>query len=154
MGVFERNGGTLKDLITFISRHLFINRQSRATFDTTETRREFGPIIVDFNAIQTKVNLKYDTLQKAIVMQFGSRLGEDISDFFSQVSKARSDLEQQSLEVATTAEAVTFITYVQGNRLLVVSFKLTCWLFWAMCVACRVALVLNRIFKYAPCPLI
>ena len=93
------------------------NRQSRATFDTTETRREFGPIIVDFNAIQTKVNLKYDTLQKAIVMQFGSRLGEDISDFFSQVSKARSDLEQQSLEVATTAEAVTFITYVQGKVL-------------------------------------
>ena len=98
--------------------HYLLNysyRQTRATFDTTETRREFGPIIVDFNAIQTKVNLKYDTLQKAIVMQFGSRLGEDISDFFSQVSKARSDLEQQSLEVATTAEAVTFITYVQGK---------------------------------------
>lgn len=91
-------------------------KQSRTTFDTTETNREFGPIVVDFNAIQNKVNLKYDTLQKAIVQQFGTRLGEDISDFFTNVSKARTELEQQSLEVATTAEAVTFITYVQGLK--------------------------------------
>ena len=63
--------------------NLFCCRQSRSTFDTTETKREIGPVIIDFNAIQTKVNLKYDTLQKAIVQQFGTRLGEDISDFYS-----------------------------------------------------------------------
>ncbi|XP_065684969.1 cytoplasmic dynein 1 heavy chain 1 isoform X1 [Hydra vulgaris] len=91
-------------------------KASRHTFDTAETFKEFGPIIIDFNAIQTKVNLKYDTLQKAVVQQFGTRLGEEISDFFVNVSKARSDLEQQSLEVASTAEAVTFITYVQGLK--------------------------------------
>ena len=95
---------------------MFFFRQSRSTFDTTETKREIGPVIIDFNAIQTKVNLKYDTLQKAIVQQFGTRLGEDISDFFTNVSKARTELEQQSLEIATTAEAVTFITYVQGLK--------------------------------------
>lgn len=95
---------------------MFSCRQSRSTFDTTETNREIGPVIIDFNAIQTKVNLKYDTLQKAIVQQFGTRLGEDISDFFTNVSKARTELEQQSLEIATTAEAVTFITYVQGLK--------------------------------------
>lgn len=51
-----------------------------------------------------------------MVQHFGTRLGEDISDFFTNVSKARTDLEGQSLEVATTAEAVTFITYVQGLK--------------------------------------
>lgn len=91
-------------------------RMSRAHFDTTESMKEYGPIIVDFNAIQGKVNLKYDSLQKAIVQQFGGKLGDEMNDFFTNVSKARTDLEQQSLDVATTAEAVSFITYVQGLK--------------------------------------
>ena len=43
-------------------------------------------------------------------------LGYEMSDFHVQVSKSRGDLEQQTVEAASTSEAVNFITYVQGLK--------------------------------------
>ncbi|KAI8505359.1 Cytoplasmic dynein 1 heavy chain 1 [Branchiostoma belcheri] len=39
-------------------------KQSRATFDTAEVRKEFGPIVIEFGKVQSKVNLKYDSWHK------------------------------------------------------------------------------------------
>ena len=39
-----------------------------------------------------------------------------MSEFHSQVSKSRSDLEQQSLDTANTSEAVGLITHVQALK--------------------------------------
>ena len=33
-----------------------------------------------------------------------------------QISKSRGDMEQQTIEAASTSEAVNFITYVQGLK--------------------------------------
>ena len=35
-------------------------RKSRATFDTSESKKEFGPIVIDYAKVQSKVSLKYD----------------------------------------------------------------------------------------------
>lgn len=66
---------------------LFNYRKSRTTFDTSETRRQFGPIAIDYAKVQSKVALKYDSLDKEILAKFGALLGQEMSAFHSQISK-------------------------------------------------------------------
>ncbi|KAI9876759.1 MAG: Dynein heavy chain, cytoplasmic, partial [Pleopsidium flavum] len=88
-------------------------RKTRATFDTSEVSRSFGNLTVDYEQVQTKVNAKYDQWQHEILIKFAGRLGNRIREVYADVEKARKDLEGQSLEASSTAQAVTFITVVQ-----------------------------------------
>lgn len=88
-------------------------RKTRATFDTSEVSRSFGNLTVDYEQVQTKVNAKYDQWQHEILIKFAGRLGNRIREVYTDVEKARRDLEGQSLEASSTAQAVTFITIVQ-----------------------------------------
>ncbi|CAH0551344.1 unnamed protein product [Brassicogethes aeneus] len=88
-------------------------KKTRTTFDTSDTRREFGPVVIDFAKVQSKVSLKYDSWHKETLSKFGTLLSNEMATFHTNVSKSRSDLEQQSIEAASTSDAVTFITYVQ-----------------------------------------
>ena len=72
--------------------------------------------MIDYGKVQSKVSLKYDSWHKDALGKFGHMLGNEMSEFHSQVSKSRVDLEQQSVEAASTSEAVNFITYVQGLK--------------------------------------
>ena len=91
-------------------------KSSRKTFDTSETSKDFGPIKVDFGKVQSKVSLKYDSWHKEVLSKFGNMLGNEMQDFYGQVSKSRTELEQQSIETSNTSEAVGFITYVQSLK--------------------------------------
>lgn len=75
----------------------FICRKSRTTFDTSDTRRAFGSIIIDFAKVQAKVTLKYDSWHKEALSKFGSLLGNEMQSFHAKVSKSRNDLEMQSI---------------------------------------------------------
>lgn len=100
----------------FILYLLISFRKTRATFDTSDTRREFGPVIIDFTKVQSKVSLKYDSWHKETLSKFGSLLGNEMTSFHTQISKSRSDLELQTIEAASTSDAVSFITYVQSLK--------------------------------------
>ncbi|CAG2102482.1 unnamed protein product, partial [Medioppia subpectinata] len=91
-------------------------KKSRTTFDTTETRKEIGPIIVDYAKVQSKVTLKYDSWHKEVLSKFGGLLGTEMSGLHSIISKSRTELEQHSIDTANTKDAVTFITYVQSLK--------------------------------------
>ncbi|XP_064623935.1 cytoplasmic dynein 1 heavy chain 1-like isoform X3 [Lineus longissimus] len=91
-------------------------KQARKTFDTAETKKEFGPVIIEFGKVQSKVSLKYDSWHKEVLGKFGSMLGTEMTDFHSSVSKSRGDLEQQTIDTASTSDAVCFITYVQSLK--------------------------------------
>ncbi|KAK7927737.1 dynein heavy chain [Apiospora marii] len=91
-------------------------RKTRATFDTTEVSRSFGRITIDYDQVQTKVNSKYDQWQHEILIKFGSRLGGRMREVHAEIEKARRDLEMQSLEATSTAQAVQFITIVQSCK--------------------------------------
>jgi dynein heavy chain 1 len=101
-----------KDLIKWMS-CLNQMKDVRKTFDTQETIKHFGPISIDYNKVQTKVTMKYDSWNKDILSKFGTMISQDMHQFHSDVKKARTDLESQSLEASTTTEAVGVITYVQ-----------------------------------------
>ncbi|KAI7869607.1 dynein heavy chain [Mucor mucedo] len=91
-------------------------KKARSTFDNSETEQSFGPLVVDYEQVQSKVNQKYDQWQREILNKFGSLLGSSMKDFHTSVSKARYELEQQSIESNSTGEAVTFITFVQDLK--------------------------------------
>ncbi|KAH0545547.1 hypothetical protein FGG08_000378 [Glutinoglossum americanum] len=88
-------------------------RKARSTFDTSEVSRSFGNIAIDYEQVQTKVNAKYDQWQHEILLKFAGRLGNRMREVYTDIKKARQDLEGQSLEASSTAQAVTFITIVQ-----------------------------------------
>ncbi|XP_058810234.1 dynein heavy chain, cytoplasmic isoform X2 [Phymastichus coffea] len=108
--------GKLNDDITAWMKCLNDIKKTRTTFDTSDTRKEFGPVIIDFAKVQSKVSLKYDSWHKETLGKFGTLLGNEMTSFHAQVSRSRSDLEQHSIDTATTSDAVSFITYVQSLK--------------------------------------
>jgi dynein heavy chain 1 len=88
-------------------------RKMRETFDNTEINRRFGYVTVDYEQVQNKVTAKYDQWQQEILLKFANRLGQRMAEVYAEISKARTDLEAQTLEASSTAQAVSFITTVQ-----------------------------------------
>lgn len=100
------------DLVNWL--HLLQDiRKTRATFDTSESKRSFGTITIDYEQVQLKVNAKYDQWQHEIYLKFAARLGNRMREVYILIGTARRDLEGQSLEASSTAQAVSFITVVQ-----------------------------------------
>ncbi len=91
-------------------------RKTRETFDTSESSRNFGTVTVDYEQVQTKVTGRYDQWQHEIRLKFAGRLGNRMREVYAEIEKARRDLEGQSLEASSTAQAVSFITVVQQCR--------------------------------------
>ncbi len=46
-------------------------RAGRKTFDSVETEKHFGPIVVDYRSVQSKVTNKYDSWHKEVINKFG-----------------------------------------------------------------------------------
>ncbi|KAJ3290947.1 hypothetical protein HK104_006430 [Borealophlyctis nickersoniae] len=91
-------------------------KEARTTFDNSETEKSFGSLVIDYEQVQSKVNAKYDSWQRELLNRFGTKMHAAMREFHSTVSKARYDLEQQSAEGNSTAEAVAFITFVQDLK--------------------------------------
>ncbi|CAM1511285.1 Fc.00g087980.m01.CDS01 [Cosmosporella sp. VM-42] len=88
-------------------------RKTRGTFDTQEVSMVFGHLTIDYDQVQAKVNAKYDQWQHEILMKFANRLGNRMRDVNAEIEKARKNLESQSSDASSTAQAVQFITVVQ-----------------------------------------
>uniref|UniRef100_A0A1I7Y6V7 Dynein heavy chain, cytoplasmic n=1 Tax=Steinernema glaseri TaxID=37863 RepID=A0A1I7Y6V7_9BILA len=91
-------------------------RKSRSTIDTQEAQMKIFPIVIDYNKVQSKVSVKYDYWHKEVLLKFGTAMGNEMSTFFSQVSKWRSDLEGQSVDAGATSDSVALITFVQSLK--------------------------------------
>ena len=91
-------------------------KRARGTFDNAETEKSFGSLVIDYDQVQTKVNAKYDQWQREILTKFGGHLGNSVKEFFGNLSKARTELEQRTVETSSTSDAVEFITFVQDLK--------------------------------------
>ena len=98
-------------------------RKARSTFDTSDSSRSFGNLIIDYGQVQAKVNAKYDQWQHDILIKFAGRLNQRMREVFADVEKSRKDLEGQSLEASSTVQAVSLITTVQQCRRKVLSWE-------------------------------
>ena len=92
--VFNRLGDDLahwQQLLTEI-------KKARSTFDTSETQKSFGVCIIDYEQVQSRVNAKYDAWQRDILSRFGVKLGNAMKEMHASITKARHELEHQSIE--------------------------------------------------------
>jgi dynein heavy chain 1, cytosolic len=88
-------------------------RKTRSTFDTSESSKSFGNVLIDYEQAQSKVNAKYDQWQHDVLLKFASRLGIRMRDVCADMEQSRRELEAQSLDASSTAQAVSLITVVQ-----------------------------------------
>jgi dynein heavy chain 1 len=110
--VYEKLGDDMdkwKQLLTEI-------RRRRATFDTSDTKKDFGCIVIRYGQVQANVNNKYDYWHREILHNFGARLGDQMRVFFRTISSLRTDLESHTVETASTMDTVTFIVKLQDIR--------------------------------------
>lgn len=73
-------------------------KRARSTFDNSETKKNFGPIVIDYGQVQASVNNKYDYWHKDIISNFGNKLNENMKNFYKIISTARENLEKLSVE--------------------------------------------------------
>ncbi|CAE6344478.1 unnamed protein product [Rhizoctonia solani] len=91
--VFTRLGDSLanwQQLLTEIKR-------TRQTFDNSDTQRSFGVCVIDYEQVQARVNAKYDSWQRDILQRFGVKLANEMKEMHAAITKARHDMEQQSM---------------------------------------------------------
>ncbi|XP_055327511.1 dynein heavy chain, cytoplasmic-like [Paramacrobiotus metropolitanus] len=110
--VYERLGTDMEKWIQILTDI----KKSRATFDTSDTSKTIGPIVVDFARVQSKVTLKYDQWHTEVINKYGSLLGQTMQDFYGLLNGQRSTLEHLSLDAASTAESVNLITSMQTMK--------------------------------------
>ena len=91
-------------------------KRARATFDTGDQRRRFGPLLVEYGGVQQKVNNKYDAWHKNVLARFGALLGELHLQLYSALRQGRETLEKHSFDFASTADIVESVTLLQGLR--------------------------------------
>ncbi|KAF9265453.1 dynein heavy chain [Marasmius fiardii PR-910] len=92
--VFSRLGDSLshwQQLLTEI-------KKTRSTFDTSETQKSFGVVVIDYEQVQARVNAKYDAWQREILVRFGGKLGNVMREMHASILKARNELEHHSIE--------------------------------------------------------
>ena len=91
-------------------------RKARSTFDTSEVVKSFGHLTIIYEQAQAKVTAKYDQWQHTLILSFANKMGIRVNEVFTDIQATRKDLERQSLETSSTAQAVTFITVVQRSK--------------------------------------
>lgn len=87
--------------------------EARSTLDSSATSAEFGPILVKYGKVQSQINLKYDSWQKELQSSFASILSQCIAEAHDKISKAKSTLEETTLDSASTENIVLGVTFIQ-----------------------------------------
>ncbi|TKX19773.1 dynein heavy chain [Elsinoe australis] len=93
-----------------------LSRWLQLLHEIRPTKRGFTHVVIDYEQVQLKVNAKYDQWQQELTTQFAQRLSNRSTEVYTDLQKSRKDLEGQSLEASSTAQAVQFITTVQQVR--------------------------------------
>ena len=106
-GIYERLGDDM-DKWQQLMNEL---KQGRKTFDTGDNEKIFGAIIIDYSSVQTKVSNKYDYWHKEIMNQFALQTNEELKQFNKNINEAKSVLEKNALENASS-DIVAFITEI------------------------------------------
>jgi hypothetical protein len=83
--------------------------------ESGERSQSFGPLVVDYAQVQTKVGLKYDTWQSELQERFAALLNTAARDQLSTLIAAKAQLEQAALE-GGTADVIASVTCVQDMR--------------------------------------
>merc|ERR1712038_1604057 len=102
-----------KDDLKSWKRLLLDMKSSRRTFDNNSTQTRFGPILVDYKAVQTKVNHRYDVWHKKILNTFGELVGGKMSSLLESLTEGKKKLEKYPFDFTTTESILSSVTLLQ-----------------------------------------
>ncbi|CAF4237540.1 unnamed protein product, partial [Adineta steineri] len=91
-------------------------KESRKTLDTNEAYKSFGPLIIDFSKIQTKIGVRYDNWRQDLLRKFGQIIQTVANDFHTNISEHRNNLETKSLESGTLDDSVQLMDTIETVR--------------------------------------
>jgi len=69
-------------------------KSASGRFDSSEQQKSFGPIVVDYSQVQSKVKSKYDQWSMDLLGEFGEKVHESMTKFYRVVNQGRAQLEQ------------------------------------------------------------
>ena len=87
--------------------------EARSTLDSSATKAKFGPVVVEYAKVQSQINLKYDSWQKELQSSFAAILSQCIHETHDKISKAKTSLEETTLDSASTENIVLGVTFIQ-----------------------------------------
>lgn len=82
--IFNKNLVPDDDITTGV---ILIIRDSRKLLDTSEIRKCFGPVVIEYGKVQSKVMLKFDNWHKEVLNSFGKLLNEQMIGFHGEIAK-------------------------------------------------------------------
>ncbi|CAF1453141.1 unnamed protein product, partial [Rotaria magnacalcarata] len=91
-------------------------KESRQTLDTQETYKAFGPLIMDFSKIQSKIGVKYDNWHQDVLRKFGQIIQTVATEFHTNVSEYRNNLETKSVDSGNLDDTVQLIDTIETVR--------------------------------------
>lgn len=62
-------------------------------FEAADQDMYFGPVVVDYSKVQSKVKAKYDQWHRELLNEFGGKVSDTMNEFFHQVNQGRERLE-------------------------------------------------------------
>ena len=86
-------------------------KRSQGKFNTDETEKIIGSIVVDFSSVKKKVRSKYNAWHREVMDKFAEITNEGMKQFNSLVNEARTNLESNSLE-NEGKDIISFITEI------------------------------------------
>ena len=98
-------------------------KAARSTIDTSSSRKSFGPVVIDYSQVQSKVTIKYDTWQKELQIRFADVVQETIATLHStlvdakaKLELAKSRLEATHVDKKNKGALIASVTYIQDMR--------------------------------------
>lgn len=90
--------------------------EARSTLDASASTESFGPVTVNYAKVQSQILLKYDSWQKELQASFAQILGQCITETHEKISKAKTNLEELTLDSASTEAIVLGVTFIQEMK--------------------------------------
>lgn len=91
--------------------------EARSALDLAATVAEFGPVAVNYNKVQSQINLKYDSWQKELQGSFATVLSQCIHDAHQKMEDAKTKLETATLESSSGTENIVMgLTFIQEMK--------------------------------------
>lgn len=85
---------------------------ARSVIDNKETSKNYGAIVIDYQKVQNKVNMKYDDTLRELLTTFREKLAQSVTEFYDTISGYRHKLEAANFE-ANLGDAVSFLGLLQ-----------------------------------------
>jgi dynein heavy chain 1, cytosolic len=84
----------------------------KRNFDSAETIKHFGAVVIDYQKAQDQVNNRFNSLQDQIIRKLYEHLSKQLSEFYQTLTKAKNQLELVSLD-NPNIDVTIFITEIQ-----------------------------------------